>query len=342
MRRAPRLLAPLLALPLLAVPLLGQGSSTVGPRFALVDCQDGGSDAGAASSYGGGCTSPSPGSTSYQGSYSSPQPTSSPAPYRSPTYSSAPQQYQTYSSAPKQYQSSSPAPYRSPTYNSAPQKYQTYSSAPKQYPTTSPAPYRSPTYKTAPQQYQTYSSAPKQYQTSSSAPKQYRSSAAAPQRTSAAGAAAAPATPRTGNAGAIGSGSRPTPAPGRLSSPTSRRFTGVVAPDGQAPSGGGPSSDRGKAGMTGPGTLTRADRSSSLDLLPSVSGLGAPGQAFQRALQSLGAPASLAPWLALALLVGLVAAVVAAVRHRRARTHVRAEQQARLSRHFDALRGDGA
>jgi len=115
-----------------------------------------------------------------------------------------------------------------------------------------------------------------------------------------------------------------------------------VAPDGQAPTGGGPSSDRGKAGMTGPGTSTRADRSSSLDLLPSVPGLGAPGQAFQRALQSVGAPASLAPWLALALLVGLVAAVVAAVRHRRARTHVRAEQQARLSRHFDALRGDVA
>ncbi len=84
--------------------------------------------------------------------------------------------------------------------------------------------------------------------------------------------------------------------------------------------------------------MTRADRSSSLDLLPSVPGLGAPGQAFQRALRSLGAPASLAPWLALALLVGLVAAVVAAVRHRRATTHVRAEQQARLSRHFDALR----
>jgi len=312
MRRAPRLLAPVLALPLLAVPLLGQGSSTVGPRLALVDCHDGGSDAGAASSYGGGCTSPSPGSTSYQGSYSSPQPTDSPAPYRSPTYNTAPQQYQTSSPAPKQYQTSSPAPYRSPTYN------------------------------TAPQQYQTYSSAPKQYQTYSSAPKQYRSSAAAPQRTSAAGAAAAPATPRTGNAGATGPGSRPTPAPDRASSPTSRRFTGAGAPDGQAPTGGGPSSDRGKAGMTGPGTSTRADRSSSLDLLPSVPGLGAPGQAFQRALQSLGAPASLAPWLALALLVGLVAAVVAAVRHRRARTHVRAEQQARLSRHFDALRGDGA
>jgi len=302
MRRAPRLLAPMLALPLLAVPLLGQGSSTVGPRLALVGCHDGGFEAGAASSYGGGCTSPSPGSTSYQGSYSSPQPTDSPAPYRS--------------------QTSSPAPYPSQT--------------------SSPAPYRSPTNNTAPQQYQTYSSAPKQYQTYSSAPKQYRSSAAAPQRTSAAGAAAAPATPRTGNAGAIGSGSRPTPAPGRASSPTSRRSTGAVAPDGQAPTGGGPSSDRGKAGMTGPGTSTRADRSSSLDLLPSVPGLGAPGQAFQRALQSVGAPASLAPWLALALLVGLVAAVVAAVRHRRARTHVRAEQQARLSRHFDALRGDVA
>ncbi len=312
MRRAPRLLAPMLALPLLAVPLLGQGSSTVGPRLALVGCHDGGFEAGAASSYGGGCTSPSPGSTSYQGSYSSPQPTDSPAPYRSQTSSPAPYPSQT----------SSPAPYRSPT--------------------SSPAPYRSPTYNTAPQQYQTYSSAPKQYQTYSSAPKQYRSSAAAPQRTSAAGAAAAPATPRTGNAGAIGSGSRPTPAPGRASSPTSRRSTGAVAPDGQAPTGGGPSSDRGKAGMTGPGTSTRADRSSSLDLLPSVPGLGAPGQAFQRALQSVGAPASLAPWLALALLVGLVAAVVAAVRHRRARTHVRAEQQARLSRHFDALRGDVA
>ena len=290
MRRAPRLLAPVLALPLLAVPLLGQGSSAVGPRLALVDCHDGGSDAGAASSYGGGCTSPSPGSTSYQGSYSSPQPTDSPAPYRS--------------------QTSSPAPYRSPTYN------------------------------TAPQQYQTYSSAPKQYQTSSPAPKQYRSSAAAPQRSSAAGAAAAPVTPRTGNAGATGPGSRPTPAPGRVSSPTSRRSTGAVAPDGQAPTGGGPSSDRGKAGTTGPGTSTRADRSSSLDLLPSVPGLGAPGQAFQRALRSVGVPASLAPWLVLALLVGLVAAVVAAVRHRRVRTHVRAEQQARLSRHFDALRGD--
>jgi len=113
-----------------------------------------------------------------------------------------------------------------------------------------------------------------------------------------------------------------------------------MAPNGQAPTGGGPSSDRGKAGMTGPGTLTRADRSSSLDLLPSVPGLGVPGQALQRALRSVGVPASLAPWLALALLVGLVAAVVAAVRHRRARTHVRAEQQARLSRHFDALRGD--
>ncbi len=165
MRRAPRLLAPVLALPLLAVPLLGQGSSTVGPRLALVDCHDGGSDAGAASSYGGGCTSPSPGSTSYQGSYSSPQPTDSPAPYRSPTYNTAPQQYQTSSPAPKQYQTSSPAPYRSPTYNTAPQQYQTYSSAPKQYQT---------------------SSAPKQYQTYSSAPKQYRTSAAAPQRSSAA------------------------------------------------------------------------------------------------------------------------------------------------------------
>lgn len=270
MRRASRMLAAVLALPLLAVPLLGQGSSTVGPRLALVDCHYGGSDAGRASSYDGGCTSPSPGSTSYQGSYSSPQPTSSPAPYRSPTYNTAPQQYQTYSSAPKQ----------------------------------------------------------------------YRSSAAAPQHTPAAGAAAAPATPRTGNAGATGLGARPTPAPGRASSPTSRRSTGVMAPNGQAPTGGGPSSDRGKAGMTGPGTLTRADRSSSLDLLPSVPGLGVPGQALQRALRSVGVPASLAPWLALALLVGLVAAVVAAVRHRRARTHVRAEQQARLSRHFDALRGD--
>ena len=132
MRRAPRLLAPVLALPLLAVPLLGQGSSTVGPRLALVDCHDGGSDAGAASSYGGGCTSPSPGSTSYQGSYSSPQPTDSPAPYRSPTYNTAPQQYQTYSSAPKQYQTSS-----------APKQYQTYSSAPKQYRTSAAAPQRS-------------------------------------------------------------------------------------------------------------------------------------------------------------------------------------------------------
>ena len=273
MRRAPRLLAPVLALPLLAVPLLGQGSSTIGPRLALVDCHYGGSDAGRASSYDGGCTSPSPGSTSYQGSYSSPQPTYSPAPYRSPT--------------------SSPAPYQSPTYN------------------------------TAPQQHQTYSSAPKQYQTSSPAPKQYWSSAAAPQRTSAAGAAAAPATPRTGNADATGPGSRPTPAPGRASSPTSRRSTGAVAPDGQARTGGGPSSDRGDTGTTGRGTSIRADRSSSLDLLPSVPGLGASGQVLQRALESLGAPASLAPWLALALLVGLVAAVVAAVRHRRARTHVR-------------------